>query len=99
MAIAEHVWSSQHAIECDGTSIVGHTRRPSEILDQEDERLNWDKGLELLGCRIATIKNIGKQSRSQLTSPLDVHMWLVINGMPVLTQILTIVCPDVNLSI
>ena len=67
LAVAEHAWTHQHAIDWKKTSVINWARGQCELLlkealtiqlTPEEERLNCDEGLELPGCWAATIRAV-----------------------------------------
>ena len=63
--IAEHAWNSNHPIAWNETAAVEQARGRKELLIKEalhirlipeDQHFNGDRGLELPGCWVATLK-------------------------------------------
>ena len=58
-AVTKNAWNTLHSIQWDDTTIIGQARGMKKMKIMEalhilatspDQRLNWDEGLELLGC-------------------------------------------------
>ena len=67
-AIAEHQWDQQHQVDWDGTRVLDRAARPVQLKVKEvlhiertptNNRLNQDRGYELPGCWITTMKKLG----------------------------------------
>ena len=67
-AIAEHQWDQHYQVKWEGTMVLDRTNRPVQHRVKEalyiqktpaNNRLNCDKGYELPGCWIATMKKLG----------------------------------------
>ena len=64
LAVAEHAWEHHHHNEWEGTRVIDQARRPKELQLKEalhiqmsdGELLQWDTGLEVPGCWLATPK-------------------------------------------
>ena len=67
-AIAEHQWDQQHHVDWGKTRVLDRAARPVQLKIKEalyiertpaNNRLNRDRGHELPGCWIATMKKAG----------------------------------------
>ena len=67
-AIAEHQWDQQHQVDWYGMRVLDRATRLIQLKVNEalhiertpaNSRLNHDRGYDLLGCRITTMKKLG----------------------------------------
>ena len=70
-AIAEHQWDQQHKIDWEGIKVLDRAMDKAHQRTPANNWLNHDRGYELPGCWIATVKMLGGSAGTHTLATSD----------------------------